>query len=343
MIRLHRNYVRAVRQARAAQDLFGPLQNAIELEHSTIPPYFTATASLVAGKNEAIAGLIRAITMQEMLHMCIASNILIAIGGQPQINRPGFVPEYPGPLPMHIGGPDFTVGIEAFSRDLVKQVFMQIEEPEQPIPVREKAEIEPEYETIGAFYRALQAKIVELGDGIFEPSSLPRQVVQGNWFPPDQLFAITGADSAVRAIDIIVLQGEGSSSSPYESPDVLAHFYRFGEIHAGRALVKTADGYAYAGAPIPFDDNGVYPLRPNCKLAQFTPGTQAHTRLAQFIYSYNSLLNALHTCFNGQPGRLDAAIGLMYSLRIEAVALVQTPVAPGSAQNVGPSFEYMQT
>jgi len=342
MIKLRRRYVEQVADARAAQDLFEPLQNAIELEHSTIPPYLTAVLSLKAGVNDMIGGLIRNITGQEMLHMCIVSNILIAIGGRPSINHAGFAPSYPGPLPMNIGGADFRVGIEAFSKDLVQRVFMAIEEPEKPLHINDKLLLETDYATIGAFYRALQAKIVQLGDGVFDPGSVSRQVLEGRWFPADQLFPITDAASAVRAIELIVLQGEGTSSEPWESPGVLAHYYRFGEIHAGRTLVAQGAGFAYAGAPIPFDDNGVYPIKPNCKLADFVPDTQAYTRLAQFNYTYNSLLNALHACFNGAPDKLDSAIGLMYSLRIEAVALMQTPIDGAGGLTVGPSFEYMQ-
>lgn len=86
----------------------------------------------------------------------------------------------------------------------------------------------------------------------------------------------------------------------------------------------------------------MYRLKPNCKLADFVPGTQAYTRLAQFNYTYTSLLNDLHDCFNGSPHKLDNAIGLMYSLRVEAVAMMQTPIDGGGGLTVGPSFEYVK-
>ena len=342
MIKLQRRYRDQVVGAGSAADLFGPLQNAIELEHSTIPPYLTAALSLKPGHNQDIAGLIRAITGQEMLHMCIVCNILIAIGGQPSINHQGFAPAYPGSLPMHIGGDGFEVGIEAFSIPLLKNTFMRIEEPENPLPIRVAALSAQDYTTIGAFYAALQKKIVELGDGIFKADSLPRQVLHGRWFPPDQLFAIRGAQDAVRAIDLIVRQGEGTSTEPFEAKGVPAHYYLFGEIAAGRRLVVEPSGFAYAGEAIPFDADGVYPLKANCKIADFAPGSQAHTRITRFNYDYNCLLNALHRCFNGEPDTLDVAIGLMYSLRTDAVALMQTPVEAGASLCVGPSFEYMR-
>lgn len=344
MIKLQRRYVDQVLDSVTAADLYESLQNAIELEHSTIPPYLTAVLSFKAGKNPQIAELIRAITGQEMLHMCIVCNILIALGGTPQIDKPGFVPDYPGPLPMHIGGAGFQVGIEGFSIALVKNIFMAIEEPEHPIPVERVllTDAVQDYRTIGQFYEALKLKLAELGDHAFDRDSEARQVVRGKWFPPEQLFPIVDVASATRAIDIIVLQGEGTRTDPFESADELAHYYRFGEIEAGRRLIpKPGGGYIYGGAAIPFEDGDVYRLKPNCKLADFPPGSQAHTRLTQFNTTYNSLLRALHACFNGAPDTLDAAIGLMYSLRLEAVALMQT-AAPGSDLMVGPSYEYQK-
>src|SRR5258708_31459764 len=73
------------------------LQVAIRLEHSTIPPYLTAAWSL-SGNDEAVS-LITDVAVEEMLHMTLVCNILNAIGGQPVLDDPKFVPKYPGPLP----------------------------------------------------------------------------------------------------------------------------------------------------------------------------------------------------------------------------------------------------
>lgn len=344
MIKLQRQIITDIRAVGSGPELHRYLQKAVELEHSTIPPYLTALFSLKPGANPQIAQRIRSIVTQEMLHMAIAANILIAIGGHPAINHRGFIPDYPGPLPMNIGD-GLQVGIEAFSISLVQNTFMAIEEPEAPIPVTSKELLaaEPEYATIGEFYDAIKQQINALGPSIFVTREAPPQVVSAVWFAADKLFAITDPATACSAIDIIKLEGEGSSSSPFESPGDPAHYYKFGEIAAGRELVKTAQGFAYAGAPILFDPAGIWPLRSNCKIADFMPGTQARTRIEQFAYNYGALLNALHETFNGEPSRLDAAIALMYDLRVLAVALMQTDVDDGSGQTVGPSFEYVQT
>lgn len=341
MIRLDRRVVDAVRAAEDRADLYIWLQNAVELEHSTIPPYLTAMYSLKDGTNDDIGRLIRSIVVEEMLHLTIAGNILVAIGGHPAINTPNFIPKYPGHLPMSIGGADFVVGIEAFSKPLVENVFMRIEEPEHPIPVQTLAlgEAVPDFATIGEFYAALKEKLAELvgqGKPVFTVGP-DRQVLR--WFPKNELFPIVDLKSACRGIDIIVDQGEGTSTDPFQSPGDPAHYYKFGEILHGRTIVKTDTGYAYAGAPIPFDPAGIYPMKPNPKIADFEPGSQAHTRVSEFAYAYSSLLNALHQAFNGAPGRIDTAIGLMYELKMIAVSLMETPV--GNGQTAGPSYEYV--
>lgn len=339
MIKLRPEIITGIRSATTPEELGYYLQNAIELEHSTIPPYLTAMLSLRAGKNMDIGHQIREIVIEEMLHMTIAANILIAIGGSPAINKPEFIPKYPGPLPMNIG--DLEVGIEAFSIELVKNTFMAIEEPENPIPIKTpEALAAPEYATIGQFYDAIKEQIIALGPSIFVNPYAPPQVVDSKWFG-ERLFVITDPETACKAIDLIKIEGEGTSESPFQSPGDPAHYYRFGEIAAGRRIIKTPDGFAYGGAPIVFDPSGVWPLRPNCKIADFAPDTQARTRIEAFAYNYSSLLNSLHNTFNGAPAELDTAIGIMYDLRVCAVALMETDTGDSSGQTVGPSFEYV--
>jgi Ferritin-like len=341
MIKLRPEIITGIRAASTPQELGFYLQNAIELEHSTIPPYLTAMLSLRTGTNIDIARQIREIVIEEMLHMTIAANILIAIGGSPAINKTDFIPRYPGPLPMNIG--DLQVGIETFSIELVKNTFMAIEEPEDPIPIKtpEAKLAAPEYATIGQFYDAIKDQIKALGPSIFVKPYAPPQVVDSTWFG-DRLFVITNPETACRAIDLIKIEGEGTSESPFQSPGDPAHYYRFGEIVAGRRIVKTPDGFAYGGAPILFDPSGVWPLRPNCKIADFAPDTHARTRIEAFAYNYSSLLNSLHNTFNGAPEQLDTAIGIMYDLRVCAVALMETDTGDSSGQTVGPSFEYVE-
>jgi hypothetical protein len=239
---------------------------------------------------------------------------------------------------MNIG--DLVVGIEAFSIDVVKNTFMAIEEPEHPIPIKTVELESVQFATIGQFYDAIKDQIQALGPSIFRFPYAPPQVVSPKWFG-DRLFVITNPYTACKAIDLIKLEGEGTSESPFASPGDPAHFYRFGEIAAGRKIIQTPDGFAYGGPPILFEPSGVWPIRPNCKIADFKPGTHARTRIEAFAYNYSALLNSLHHAFNGDPSQLDTAIGIMYDLRTSAVALMETDTGDTSGETVGPSFEYV--
>ena len=337
MIKIDRKIVRGIAACQKKEHLHRYVQKAVELEHATIPPYLTAMYSLIPGTNDDIAGLILSIVKEEMLHMTIAANLLVAIGGHPKINNPDFIVHYPDKLPMGIGG-DLIVPIKAFSKQLVKDVFMEIEAPEDPIPVKAQAEALPEYATIGEFYAAIQDKIHELGDAIFVVGA-EEQVL--SWFGQDLLFPIVDVKAANHAIDIVVIQGEGTHGDPFESPGVPAHFYRFGEIYAGKKLIKTDDGYAWGGDPVPFDETGVYPMIDNPSPADYPAGSYVAMLSDTFTFAYSGLLNALHQSFNGSPKMIDTALGMMYQLRLQAQTLMSTPIEQGGERTAGPVFRYV--
>src|SRR5438552_5733226 len=70
------------------------LQSAIRLEFSTVPPYLCAEWS-INDQADPVAGMIHTIVIQEMLHMGLAANMLVAIGGKPVMTRSDFAPNFP--------------------------------------------------------------------------------------------------------------------------------------------------------------------------------------------------------------------------------------------------------
>jgi hypothetical protein len=353
MLKIRPELVAGVRGAKRAEDLYEYLQGAIELEHATIPPYLTAVFSIKPGFNREARAIITSVANQEMLHMSIAANVLNAIGGRPIMDQPGFIPLFPGQLPMHIHE-GLTVSLQKVTRGLVYNVFMAIEEPLLPIKLRVKqltmmptpefagaAPVES-FATIGEFYDALKERIRTFGDGIFKHPSSP-QVIDNTWFPADQMFPVTSADSACRALDVIVEQGEGTTTSPLEGPDgEPAHYYRLAQILYGRLLVKDADtkeGYSYSGAPVPLNPGGVWNLYPDAKVADYGPDSRAYNLVQRFNYSYTSLLRALHQTFNGTPDNLRRAMGVMYELKLLANDVVSTPIGD-TGYTAAPTFEY---
>ncbi|GAA4442104.1 hypothetical protein GCM10023091_28320 [Ravibacter arvi] len=342
MLQIDSKYVTSALTANALEDLHPLLQKAIELEHSTIPPYLTAMFSIKPGTNQVQRQIIHSIVIEEMLHMTIAANLLNALGGKPAINKPSFVPEYPGPLPMGIGN-DLIVGLEKYSKECVKKVFMQIEEPENPLVFKavNLAEM-PTFSTIGQFYLAIQQKIAQLAPDILPGNS--RKQVTSFFFPSDQLFPILTKQNAIDAINIIIEQGEGTSTSPLDQEGELAHYYRFEELYRGKTLVKddtAPNGFSFSGPEIPFDTNGVYPLFPNTKTGMLQAGSEERNRMNQFNLSYYSLLSGLHQTFNGEPDLLNNTIGVMYDLKLTAEKLCATPFPGKPGYTIGPSFEWI--
>jgi hypothetical protein len=342
MLQIRSEIVESIRAAKEAADIHPYLQGAIELEHSTIPPYLQALYSIKRGKNTIVADLIRSVVVEEMLHMTIAANVLNAIGGAPVLNKPGFIPDYPAHLPMNVHE-GLQVGLAPLSKPLIHDVFMEIEMPERPQDFPDKAAMAADagYATIGVFYAAITAKLRELGDGIFtgDPS---RQVVDNTWFPAAQLFRIHDVASAARGIEIIVRQGEGTSDDPLEPEGAPAHYYRFAEIYHGRHLVpdpSVEEKFSYSGAPIPFDAAGIWDMVTNPKLANYRADSAARAYAERFNGIYTNLLNSLHATFNGAPRHLAKAIAGMYELRLAAQALIETR-DDATGKQAAPTFEY---
>jgi rubrerythrin len=338
-------YVVAAKAAESGSDLFELLQGAIRLEHATIPPYLTAAYSIKTGINNEVRNTIVNIAEEEMLHMAIVANVLNAIGGKPEMDKPEFIPTYPGPLPMNIGH-GFKVGISKCSKELVKNVFMKIEEPEHPIHFPENvllaAKATLEFSTIGTFYSAVIEKLGELGDVIFvgDPA---RQVANVPGFPSGQLFPITNSETASRALMQIVKEGEGTTTIPFDDENEPAHYYRFEEILRGRKLVKDATaekGYSYTGGVVQFNADEVYDAPDDTKAQDYAEGTEERRLVDAFNLAYSDVLRALQKAFDGQPQLIGQAIVAMIRLRPAARAVL-TRTNPASGRQCGLTFQYV--
>lgn len=307
------------------------LQNAIELEHATLPTYLYAYWSLDQSKNSEIASLIRSIVMEEMGHFGLACNILNAVGGHPAIDDPSFIPSYPGPLPCGVED-QLTVPLAPFSIDLVKDVFMVIEEPEQPLTGGP-----PDDElTIGELYAAIKSSIETQGSAIFTGD--PKLQVT-NGFP--SVTAVTDVASATAAIDVIVEQGEGTTQSPDDPSGDPAHYYRFGEIAAGKRLSVNPNpppGWVYEGDPVPFDPTGVAPVHTNPTASLYSDKPAAQKANDTFNACYTQLLQDLHSAFNGTPDKLNDAVNDMFSLTTDAQSMMAIELGDGTT--AGPTFDY---
>jgi hypothetical protein len=329
MIRLSRSMIRGLDgPAPDPQAVRDALQNAVKLEHATIPVYLYGLYSLAAGKNVEIGRILQSVVVEEMLHMTLASNVLNAIGGSPQIDLPDFIPKYPGPLPGGVQG-DLTVALAPFSMAQL-DTYLSIEEPEDPLHFP-AARVAADMVTIGQFYTMISKAIGALGNGAFV--NPPRNQIGPDLL--DEAIVVTNVATAQQAIATIIEQGEGTHTSPEEVVGSdYAHYYRFMQIKNGHFLVMTPGvppGYAYKGAPLPFDTSGVYNV---------PPSTAPSLAADNFNYTYTSLLRALHDMFNGQNNQdqFDRVLGLMLSLKGQAKAMLSG--LPDPSVQIGPSFVY---
>ncbi len=170
----------------------------------------------------------------------------------------------------------------------------------------------------------------------------------------DGSIVVTNVTTATAAIDTIVRQGEGTTTSPLAAAGgEMAHYYRFEEIKNGHLLVPLPDpkspdtAYSYTGAAVHFNDTGVYPVPCDPSAHGFPngylPGSVQAQMNDQFNYTYTGLLGVLHALVNGDAtdARFSAALGLMMSLKSQATGMASGQARPGL--HVGPTFQYQPT
>lgn len=331
------------------EDVYEALQTIIELEHATMPPYLTAMFSIKLGYNAYIMDTLRDIAEQEMLHFAIACNILTAIGGNPNINKIGFVPKFPGPLPGGLRS-GLIVRLRKCSKDQLKS-FMMIEAPDEQYLLEdgESSESNPlqknkytigwVYDAVSDALEALHPATIQFPDdipGITDEDPRIKNQVTGPF--GDKLYKIKSLAQAQQAIREIKEEGEGcpgnnnpatGETDPDTGLPMLSHYFRFAEIVKGKRLTidqtETEKTYAYNGPRVELDMDGVYNMQDDPKLEKQPLGSQQRERMESFARKYQGLLNGLQIAFNGDPDHLTQCFGLMYQLTIAAQPLMEMP------------------
>jgi hypothetical protein len=303
------------------------LQAAIELELSTLPPYLCALWS-IKDTGDAYK-LVQSVVLEEMLHLGLDCNMLTALGCVPILNSN--LPTYPGNLPGGVR-PELTVYLAGLSKKYLENVCMQIEYPESgPVALTARGET---YPTIGAFYDAISEAFQTL-----QPSLNPTNQLDGATLNGYPLYPVTTLADVQKAIGEIKEQGEGTSQSPdaVDFGGELAHYYKFAQVFYGKYLEQQSDGsWKYTGAPIPFPD--VYPMAPIPVGGYVNPPATVAADLLDFNQTFTSMLDSLQSAWaKGSEDDLNAAIGIMFSLKGKAVALMNIPLPDGNGV-YGPDF-----
>lgn len=356
------------------KELKDMLQTALELEHSTIPPYLCALYSIKPGTNLMPVEIIKSVVIEEMLHMIMVANLINGIGGKPEIgdkerSRDGkFVPDYPTRLPGDVDHA-LVVNLNYFSQRSIR-TFWRIEHPvpDYKIPP-ELDNTNKGYGSIGEFYQALTKNIRDLeataqkdGKTIFVKDT-GRQVHAEHYYGAGgKLFTVESLDDAEKVIEEIVGQGEGTLGSIFSEPfheddaryrifgsdvEEYAHYFRFKEIHYERFYAPTDSAHRLSfnkglptGKKFEVDWDAVCKMQPNPKLEKYDPNSPVYKLSYDFSLTYSALLDNLNDGVNGHPEKLREGIQLMYQLKYQAVELMNIPLEDGYM--AGPTFQYIK-
>ena len=363
--------VPAARRVGTIAQLRKLLRRAILIEHSTIPPYLTALYSLKDGHNVESAQIIRAVLVEEMLHMILAANVLNAIGGEPVVNEPRFIPSYPLSLTdllqpntddrdskvlKHLWAAaaaetaeqDVRVGILKFSTEAI-DTFIAIETPEPQGPGSDGP-----ITTIGQFYtliihglEKLEEEAQRRGKTIFtnDPVRRARQLGPEHYYGSGGgAFPVTNLESARAALGEIICQGEGFKEVCFkEGTDLgeyeeLGHYFRFMQIKKGRYYTDgDKPGDDPTGPPLVVEWDQVYDMKPNPELEDYAGDPELKALGRHFNETYLTLLDQIQRAFTGDPDKLQEAVVTMFELKYDAGGLVRVPIGAGP-QTAGPIF-----
>lgn len=324
------------------------LQTAVELEHSTLPPYLCALYSLDADRNEQAADVLESVVLEEMLHLTLAANLLNAVGGRPVLDSPDLLPTHPAFLPH--SNRSVRLSLRPFSREAVEG-FLAIERPtDDDGPAQDEG-----YATIGQFYRAIDQALVRLCDDLGEASLFSgdpaRQVTDTLYYGgAGRIIAVTDMASARRALSEIVEQGEGLDHGSifdgdkdmfHPERDEVGHYFRFQELLLGRRWVAgDTPSSGPSGDPVTVDWSAVAPMRVDPRVADFPAGSPARAAAEAFNISYCTVLQLLERTFDGVPTLLAIATGAMYGLKQQMIELIRLDSGDGRT-TAGPSFEWV--
>jgi len=310
-------------------DLREHLEIATRVELSTIPPYLFAMYSIKDQDSDA-ARLIASVVVEEMLHVTLVTNLLLAVGGEPDFG-PDAVTQYPSLLLHHT--PDLLVTLERCTPELIRDTFMIIESPQAPGAPPE----DDVFETLGQFYAAIANALdhLDTGGDLYANPQPSRQLADPSFYSPVKfdaedsggLMLIENGESADRALEIIVDQGEGLSDAKWADPghQELTHFYKFEQIASGIT---------------PIGD--IWPVLSNPRSGDFPSAIQPVSELFNALYGL--MFVTMGDIFSGN-GQQTHAVGAMYTLMSLCLApiaryLVREP--SDSVHNCAPTFERYQ-
>jgi CDGSH-type Zn-finger protein/uncharacterized Fe-S cluster protein YjdI len=331
--------------------LIGMLAEAAEIEHCLMCTYLYAAFSLKQGVDEDLLphewsavkrwrAEIIAIATEEMLHLALVNNLLMAIGSPPHYRHFNF-PASAGQFPA-----DVAVALLPFDAATLDH-FIYVERPseadeadgatiDKPEYSRDMASTDlvtqtsGDYETVGDLYQAIADSLAPLAASLGEAGlfvgSLAAQLTEEDVFLPG-LCAIATVSQATRALTLIVEQGEGSRVCHETS-----HYARFRTIRqqwqalsGERAAFKPYRDVArntLLRAPVTADERVQVVSEPAISLLDV--GNSSYFLMLRLF----ALMSDTANCLLSRPVIMAQAMTLMHALADIGVALTGLPANP---------------
>jgi hypothetical protein len=346
------------------EDLAFVLSEASTLEHMIMCEYLFAAFSLKRDESEDISseeletvrrweGVIDTVAVQEMTHLALVNNMLVAIGASPYFQHPNF------PQPSRYFSPNIRLALVPFGEQALRH-FLYLERPEgmsiEGVPGFEvlgdlnppelKGGIVPEqqyFTTVGNLYRGIEKGFADLvskygEDGVF----IGRNHTQATeeLFGLTSLFEVKDLESARRAVEGIVEMGEGARGDWTN-----AHFGMFLGIFKELMQVKAQNpGFsptkpvvaAYSRPPVGVENATLIADTFTSKVADlFNGGYALAVQVLSRYYIHE------HERREELQALADAAVGIMTRI-IEPLGITLTTLPIGSqlpGLTAGASFE----
>jgi len=340
------------------------LNEAAELEHAIACQYLYAGFSLkrrveegltekqLAAVNSWRAALLK-IATEEMLHLALANNLLSAVGAAPRVGRPNM------PQRGRYYAPGVQLALLPFGEQALRH-FVYLERPEginledaegfevleEARPVMNPDEIVPrpqDFGTVGFLYHSIEEgfrRLVERHGEEWLFIGPKRAQASGDTFRWPDLVRVVDLDSARRAIDTIVEQGEGPRG-------------HWADAHYGRLLVVLGEYLTMRREDPSFEPaRPVLPTfarRPRDTEAPAIASDETTARvLDSFNVAYEVMLQTLARFFGSSyetedqlSALADVAVGLMISvIKPLGEFVTKLPVGPSDPDHsAGPAFE----
>ena len=344
------------------------LTEAAELEHGIMCCYLFSAFSMKRNVEEGISEeqlklvgrwrrTILQVSIEEMLHMCLACNILTAVGGAPHLRRPN-LPVSPKAYP-----PSFKLELAPFCQQSLEN-FLFIERPEDllgadagtrlgsPFPATPKLSdifsSAREYQSQGRLYGGIEDGLHYLSQKYGEGGLFlgpPEAQIAGAYFNLPGLIPVTDLTSAQAALQAIIVQGEGARGITEDS-----HYGRFLGIQEEYEQILREDPAFEPGRPVMWNPYSMLP---------YDIGDHSELNLIEdplsvdishvFDGSYELLIQVLGRLFahgDESDDELSKLADITEGLMVDVIgplgdALTRLPAGPShSGLMAGPSFRF---